>query len=243
MDSNRQLINKAATSGTMNNFGDRFVPGTHVLALDNLAMKKLWNDDIQATITCVTADFFVLASDTLKPGQKVSEKYDIGKPGTGGENAGKRLNGLARAVTESLGITQKPEDATGAGFNAKVEKNLWDMLEIDDGTGLTRTAGRRFLGRGITIRCFSKNNTARKGKHAGKEFCNQDFSAVAQTKDDIKAKRAIIEAPPEPKPSASDQAAEALKSAGAGKVETRVAPKPEPAAPDDDGDDMLAGLE
>lgn len=241
--SNRDLIKKTATSGTMNNFGDRFIPGTHVVALDSLAMKALWNDDLQCKVTSVTADFYVLASDALKPGQRISEKYDIGKPGTGGENAGKRLNGLARAITESLGVTQKTEDTNGEKFNETVEKNLWSMLEIDDGTGFTKTTGRRFLGRGVSVKVFSKNNTPTKGKSAGKTFCNQDFSAIAQTPADIKAKRAIIEAPPESKPSAADQATEALKTANATAVEKKAPPKVESKPPVDDGENMLAGLE
>lgn len=228
--SNRHLITRAAAGGTMNSFGDRFLAGNHVVALDHLQMKELWSEDLNCKITAVTADFIIVASDTMKPGQKVSEKYDIGKPGTAGENAGKRLNGLARAITESLGVEQQAADANGAKFNTQVEKNLWSMLEIDDATGFSRTAGRKFLGRGVALKTFSKANIARKGKHQGKEFVNNDFFKLAQTKDDICAKRAIIEAPPGASP--LNNPAVPTKA---------VTPDAAPAPADDV--DMLAGLE
>jgi hypothetical protein len=247
MSKAQELVRKTTSAGTMNNYGDRFEVGStgsgqHVVALDNVTMKEIYDSALNCKMTAVCADFIVLQSDCMKAGTRCSEKYDVGKPGAPGDNASKRLNGLARAVIESLGHTQKPEDLSGKAYEKLVGDTLIKMLEIDPATDLTRTAGRRFVGRGIALKVYSKSSIPKKGPHAGKVFVNNDFSHIGQTPDQIKAKRAALEAVPE--------------FAESKPAPTKPISKPEPVtAPiespvdasesdDDSGaDDMLAGLE
>lgn len=234
MSNAQAYINKTASGGTMNNYGDRFGAGTHVVAIDKLEMRKVWADKLSCNIVAVTADFIVLSSDNpgMKPGSKVSEKYDVGSPKqTAADNAGKRLNGLARAVVESLGHTQAADDLDGSKYTALVAGTLMKMLEIDPQTDLTRTSGRKYVGRGVTLKVFSKANVARKGEHVGKEFINQEFSAIAQTAEQIKQKRAAIEAPP------SAPADHALQQGAAAQP-----PAPPPATIPAVDENMLAAL-
>lgn len=220
------LLNETTESGTMNSFGERFLAGEHFIAIDKFEIKEVFHKGDQEKMVMVGCDFIVLDSDTMKPGTRVSDPFYIGRRGTKGETQRKKLNGVARAVVEALGVSQKPEDVGGKEFNKLVAAQLTKMLEIDANTGYTVSAGRKFTGRGLALRVISRNNVGKDGK----TYVNQDYTPVKQTKEDIKAKRAAIEAVP------SAPAAAAPKTDSA-------APAPAPAPITPDVENMLDGID
>ena len=199
---------KVSTAGNMNSFSERLEVGDHLIAVETLEYKMVHNKKINDKVGMVACESVILESTSHKPGERRSDAWMIGNPGTSGESNRKRCNQFGQALTESIG-----GDATDT---AQVQTNLSKLTEFDENTGVSKTAGRKFPGRGIVLRV---SVTERKGND-GKLYKNNVYSAVKQTAEQIKTVRARIETiAPVAAPAATPAPAPAAPAASTGMLD------------------------
>lgn len=210
-----QIVN----AGALNNFSKRLEKGEHLVALFFTELKQVHDKQINDKVNMVTAEFVVVQSTVHPVGERRSDAWFVGRQGSPGEYARKRCNAFGQAVTQSIG-----------GDPAKivdVQANLGKTLEIDEATGYTKAAGRRFPGRGILLRVSTSEQPDK--KKADKVHLNQEYTAITQTAEEIVAMRARIEAMPDP--SAKPQGAQPNPAATVSNNQPTTTAAPEAAAP------------
>lgn len=236
-NNNDSLLDETGKSGTMNTYYGRFKTvagdaddvegGTaeHVVALDKCVMDPKFCKADEEQVTMYSMDFVVLSSTCMEPGTRVSEGFFIGREGKKGRTPKKKLNGFGRAVLESLGVPQDVEkDPSGDEYNKAVSSQLKKLCEMDPATGNTIKSQRKFTGRGLVLKVVSK---AELGSDK-KVYVNNEYLPIAQTKEDIKAKRALIEAVPEkdspaPKKTAHQSAEQKTSAPSAAQIAAEAA--------------------
>lgn len=182
---------QTSEAGSLNTFSERLGVGEHVVAVDYLEYKPAFNKKLNDKYGMSSIEYVVVESSVHKPNERRGDAWHIGNPGTSGENNRKRFNQFGQALTEAINGDPTKVEA--------VAKNLEAMTEFDENLGRSKTAGRKFPGRGVLLRVTT---TSRKGKD-GVEYINNIYSPVTQTKEQITARRAQLEAVPkkEEKPS------------------------------------------
>lgn len=200
------ILEDIAGAGDLSDFAPGLGTGEHVVCLS-----KIETRDSREYGKKIDIEYVIVESTAHPKGETRGDVFFIQRNGDAGSYARKRANAFSREVVKSLG--GDPDDATLVNVNGKQMPKGQAMVVQTLGKLLDKAQP----GRGILLKVSTRK---RPNKDKSKEYDNNTYTSVTQTKEEIGKRRQALD-------TAGAAAAAAQAAAAAAQ-----APAPQPAQPE-----------
>lgn len=200
------ILEDIAGAGDLSDFAPGLDTGEHLACL-----KAVETRNSREYGQKIDIEFVIVESTSHQKGEVRGDVFFIQRNGDAGSYARKRANAFSREVVKSLG--GNPDDNTPVTVNGKTMPKGQAMVVQTLGKLLDKTQP----GKGLLLRISTRK---RPNKEKTKEYDNNTYLAVTQTKEDIGKRRSAME---------SATAAPTVAPAEIPAAVTPTAPSPAPA--------------
>lgn len=173
------ILEDIAGAGDLSDFAPGLNEGEHLVCL-----KAVETRNSREYGQKIDIEFVIVESTSHQKGEVRGDVFFIQRNGDAGSYARKRANAFSREVVKSLG--GNPDDTTPVTVNGKTLPKGQAMVVQTLGKLLDKTQP----GKGLLIRISTRK---RPNKEKTKEYDNNTYAAVTQTKEDIGKRRSAME--------------------------------------------------